>query len=99
MAQFDVHKLKSGPGLVMDCQSDLLSQLNTRLVVPLLPTDQAPEPAQRLNPRFELIGADHVMATQFAAAVRVSELGEVIASLRTSSFEIVGALDVLVSGV
>ena len=99
MAQFDVHALKSGCGLVVDCQSDLLAQLNTRLVVPLLPSESAPQPAQRLNPRFTIAGHEHVMVTQFAAAVRVDELGEVVTSFRASSFEIVGALDVLVSGV
>lgn len=99
MAQFDVQSLNSGTGLVIDCQSDLLSQLNTRLVVPLIPRDRAPTPAQRLNPIFTIRGHEHVMATQFAAAVHVRELGEVVASLRDRSFEIVAALDVLVSGV
>ena len=85
--------------MVIDCQSELLSQLNTRLVVPLIPRDRAPAPAQRLNPVFSVRGQEHVMATQFAAAVHVRELGEVVTSLRDCSFEIVGALDVLISGV
>lgn len=39
------------------------------------------------------------MRTQFAATVPKRELGEAIVSLNARSFEIVGALDVLISGV
>jgi toxin CcdB len=99
MAQFDVHRLGSGEGLVLDCQSDLLQQLNTRFVVPLIPQEDAPAPAQRLNPTFVIDGRRFVMVTQFAAAAHCNELGEAIASLRGHSFEVVGALDVLISGV
>lgn len=99
MPQYDIHRLRSRAGLVVDCQSSLLEALTTRLVVPLLPVEDIPERARRLNPMFEIDGRDLVMFTQFAAAVQVRELGEVVASLREKSFEIVGALDVLTSGV
>lgn len=99
MAQFDVYTLGSGAGLVIDCQAEILAHLNTRLAVPLLPRDSAPAPAQRLNPIFVIGGRDHVMVTQFAAAIHRRELGEAIASLKDRSFEVVGALDVLLSGV
>ena len=97
MAQFDVHRL--GGALVVDCQSNLLDHLNTRLVVPLMVRDRAPAPAERLNPLFAIGGVDHVMVTQFATAVERRELGAPVASLADRSFEIVGALDVLISGV
>lgn len=99
MAQFDVHALDRGGELVVDCQSDLLASLNTRLVVPLMPLDRAPAQAQRLNPVMSVADREVVMVTQFAAAVHVRELGAVVGSLRDRSSEIVGALDVLVSGV
>jgi toxin CcdB len=99
MAQFDVHELKSGRGLVIDCQADLLTELNTRLVVPLVARRQSPQPAQRLNPVFTIAERELVMLTQFAAAVQRQELGERVESLRTHAFEIMGALDVLLSGV
>ena len=97
MAQFDVYRL--GGGLVVDCQSDLLGHLNTRIVVPLIPRDEAPVPARRFNPIFRIEGADHVMATQFASAVERRQLGEIVASLADRSFEITDAFDVLLSGV
>ena len=85
--------------MVIDCQSDLLDRLNTRFVVPLIRSEDAPNPAARLNPRFVIEGQDHVMVTQFAAAVDRRQLGEFVISLRKQSFEIVGAIDVLISGV
>ena len=99
MAQFDVHRLKSSDTLVIDCQSELLEQLNTRLVVPLIPREAAPTPADRLNPIFTIGGEEYVMFTQFAAAVRREDVGDVRFSLSDHSFEVIGALDVLISGV
>jgi toxin CcdB len=97
VAQFDVHRL--GDMLVVDCQSNLLDRLESRFVVPLLARPRAPQAAGRLNPIFEIDGAEYVMLTQAAAAVRTRELGAVVASLAERSFEITGALDVLISGV
>ena len=98
MAQFDVHKL-SGDRLAVDCQSDLLSHLESRFVVPLVPSDAGPRPARRFNPIFEVRGVEHVMLTQFSGAIDRRQLGEVVASLADRSFEITDALDVLISGV
>ncbi|HEX3676182.1 MAG TPA: CcdB family protein [Sphingomicrobium sp.] len=97
MAQFDIHRL--GGGLVLDCQSDLLSQLASRLVVPLLPKSKAPAPVARLNPVFTIAGKDYVMVTETAGAVRTRQLGAVVESLANRHFEIIDALDVLISGV
>jgi len=97
VAQFDVHRL--GEALVLDCQADLLDHLNSRFVVPLLPIEEGPLAAKRLNPVFEISGKNYVMATQFASAVRKKELGEVIATLEPRSSEVTGAIDVLIAGV
>ena len=97
MAQFDVHRL--GDGLVLDCQADLLDHLNSRFIVPLLPLDEAPKPARRLNPIFGIDGKDYVMATQFASAVERNDLGKVVTSLADRALEITAAVDVLISGV
>jgi len=97
MAQFDVHRL--GDALVLDCQSDLLSHIGSRLVVPLVRQTEAPTPANRLNPIFGIDGANYVMMTESAGAIQTRQLGPVIASLADRSFDITGALDVLISGV
>jgi toxin CcdB len=98
MAKFDVYRLQSGNGFLLDCQADLLSDLNTRFVVPLLPVEEAPKPAARLNPVFDIQGESYVMVTQFAAAVPASELKIRIMSLGEQSFMIGNALDMLISG-
>ena len=97
MAQFDVHRL--GTGLVIDCQSDLLAHLNTRVVVPLIPRSHAPAPASRFNPVFTFDGIDHVMDTQFVSAVERRHLGAAVESLADHMFEITDAFDLLISGV
>lgn len=98
MARFDVYRSADGADLLLDCQSDLLSGLTTRFVVPLRLTDDAPPPARRLNPVFEIDGRDHVMLTQFAAAVLVRDCGPVVASLAREDAAIINALDMLISG-
>ena len=85
--------------MVIDCQANLLASLDSRFVVPLVRISEAPKAAQRLNPVFDIAGADFLMLTQAAAAVERRELGPIIVSLIDSSFEITGALDVLISGV
>ncbi len=74
MARFDVYINPDGQGCLLDVQADLLSHLNTRVVVPLLPLSLAPKPAQNLNPCFKVNGDILVMTTQFMAAVPASIL-------------------------
>ena len=54
MARFDVHASRRGGLLLLDCQANVLSSLNTRFVVPLQPEATAPKAARRLNPVFEI---------------------------------------------
>lgn len=98
MAKFEVYRIKGGTGYVLDCPADLLSDLRSRFVVPLLAMEEAPKPAMRLNPVFEIEGRAHVMATQFAAAIPVSELGQKVASLAAHDIVVGNALDMLICG-
>lgn len=98
MARFDVFLNDGGTGFLLDVQSDLLSGLNTRVVVPLLPRPEAPSPADRLNPVFKIGGSEVVMATQFMAAIPESELRSQIGSLAIEQHEISAALDMLFLG-
>jgi len=98
MAKFDVYRQKHGGCAVLDCQADLLGDLNTRFVVPLLPLEDAPRPAARLNPVFGIGEEQLMMATQYAATMTVRELGEKITSLAQEEDAIGAALDMLISG-
>lgn len=98
MARFDIFDNEAGAGYLLDVQSDLLSGLNTRIVVPLLPKSSAPSPAQRLNPVFNIEGQELVMATQYMAAVPERELRSCAGSLAEQHDEISEALDMLFLG-
>jgi toxin CcdB len=84
---------------LMDVQSNLLSDLATRVVVPLVRSTSFGRPATRLHPVFTVQGQQVVMATHLLAAVRRGTLGTRIMSLLDHRDLIVGAIDVLWSGV
>jgi len=98
MAKYDVYPNPSGDGFLLDIQTDLLSGLNTRVVVPLLPKSRAPQPANRLNPVFLIEGQEVVMVTQFLAAVPLSALKAPVGHLGDAFETITNALDLLMSG-
>ncbi len=99
MARFSVYANPEGAGYLMDVQANLLSQLNTRVVVPLMPSTAAPKPAQALNPVFDIEGTPHVLVTQFMAAVPCSLLKTQVFSAQDRAREVVAALDCLFQGV
>ena len=98
MARFGVYKNMEGEGYLLDVQADLLGHLNTRVVVPLLPLDIAPMPAQTLNPVFDIEGIPMSMVTQFMAAVPVQMLKTTLLSLDRNRNDITAALDLLFQG-
>lgn len=98
MARFEVYRNPDGPGWLLDVQADVMSHLNVRMAVPLLPPDDAPLPARRLNPLFVVEGRDAVMVTQFMAAVPTRVLQGAVATLGEHRDEIVVAIDMLLSG-
>jgi toxin CcdB len=97
MAQFDVYRIK-GHGLVIDCQSNLLGDLKSRLVAPLRDAKEAWAGPDRLNPRFEIDGQELRMATQFLRAVERAHLSDKVASLADHDLTIKSAIDSLISG-
>jgi toxin CcdB len=100
MSRFDVYPTpgKDAAGYVLDVQADLLSELGTRVVVPLILHDTAPKAARGLNPAFEINGSLHLMLTQFIAAVPKKQLGKPLLSLKARSDDISRALDFLLVG-
>lgn len=97
MAKFDLYRSKDGT-VLLDCQSDLLDHLNTRLVVPLAFPDDAVQVDRRLNPVLDAHGDEMLMLTHFAAAIPVKQLGARIGSVAEQEWSISAALDVLISG-
>jgi len=99
MARYDVYASPDGAGYLLDMQADLLESLNTRLVVPLMPISSAPPPADRLNPVFDIQSERYVMVTQFLSAVPSAILKSPAANLAQFDGEIMGALDMVLTGV
>ncbi|MGB0506494.1 MAG: CcdB family protein [Pikeienuella sp.] len=98
MARFDVYANPNGTGYLLDVQADVLDNLSTRIVVPLLPSRTAPSMAKRLNPVFDIAEEPHLMVTQFMAAVQLSALRKPIGNLRMHDVEIGNALDLALIG-
>jgi len=98
MARFDFYRLTGFDGYVLEVQADLMIAFATTVAVPLVPVENAPKPLSRLNPVFVVDNRRVVMQTQAIAAVPRKELGAPIGSLTDHHFEIVAALDMLLSG-
>ncbi len=105
MGQFTVHRnpnpatAKAVPYL-LDVQSELLSDLQTRVGVPLCPLPSlVGKPVSRLMPVFTISGEPCAMLTPQLAGVAKSALGAPVADLTSKRDDIVAALDFLVTGV
>lgn len=98
MPRLDVFRNPAGAGYLLDVQAELLDDLTTRVVVPLLPKAAAPPPIGRLNPVFVIDATEHVMAAQLLAAVPTRILRAPVTNLEEHHVRVVAALDVLITG-
>lgn len=99
MARFSVHPLVAKKGLVLCVQSDLLDNLTSRTVIPLVPVAEAHKPFQKLNPVFNIDGEKYVLYTEQLTAVDRNKLKPAIASPEDHHQEIVQAIDFLFEGI
>lgn len=101
--QCDVHRNNDDASgeipFLLDIQANLLADLQTRVVVPLIRAGAFGRRATRLHPLFAIDGQDVVMATHLVAAVRKQTLGAAVASLQAERDIVLNAIDVLWSGV
>lgn len=105
MGQFCAYK-NSNPGTraqypyLLDIQSDLLSELRTTIVIPLIPTKiAAPISLSRLNPVFTLDGESFTAMTQDIAGMDRKQLGSQAYDLFAYRSEIIAAVDFVLSGI
>lgn len=104
MAQFDVYqnenpRSKTRIPYLLDIQHDLLSQLATRVVIPLVLQEALSVPADILNPVFTIEDRDVVLSTAELAGVDKKQLGPVITNISQDRAKIVAAIDLLVTGI
>lgn len=105
MPQFSVHKNKNPktrntyPYLV-DVQSDLLSDLGSRVVVPLIKrTASSRKPIRNLMPVVRVEGQDFIMMVPQLAGIATRDLGPAVATVAQHRAEVVAALDFLILGI
>ena len=91
MAKYDVYLRQPGQGFLLDVQAELFADLNTRVVVPLLPLEIAPAQGHQLNPTFEIEGQGYSMVSQYISAVPTNQLKERVTNLSERSWEVSNA--------
>lgn len=102
MSQFSVHRMRNARGTefpLVDIQSNILSHLTTRVVVPLYRAARSKPAIARLNPSIPFDGEIHVFATQEMAAVPAKLLGPSLGDVSAHRDAIIAAVDLLVTGI
>ncbi len=101
MARFDVYAFSSKrTPLVLDVQADLLEDLASRVVVPLVPVSKGrSEVLPRLKPVIAVYKKRYVMMTTDLASLPVHRLGAKVAEVdEAERDDVVNALDFLLRG-
>ena len=104
MAQFTVYRNKNPRSrasfpLLVDVQSDLLEDLQTRVVIPLSKVAAlSKKPVSQLTPMLEFEETSYVLVTPQLAGIALSELGPAAGSLAKSRDTIIAAMDFLLTG-
>lgn len=96
MARFDVHRVRGV--YYLDVQTDLLPTMNTRLVVPLVPTADGPRPIRKLHPIITVDGLELMMATHRMVSVPRRSLGPPVATAMPQYDRLVAAIDMIFNG-
>ena len=104
MAQFTVYRnknprTKSSFPFVVDVQSHLLEELQTRVVIPLTKlTKLAKTPVSHLTPTLTFDGQAFVLMTPQVAGIARKDLGIAAGSLAEERYAILAAVDFLLTG-
>lgn len=105
MAQFDVYpnpqiQARDRYPFVVNIQSALLDGLPSRLVIPLSSVGmQASSLPKRLVIEANILGRKLTLMPQLAAPVPTDRLSKPVANIAAMQFDIVSALDAVISGI
>lgn len=101
MPQFDVFRNPRGGRfpLLVDVQSHAVSQLDSRVVVPLVPRKKFGKPISRLQPIVTIGGTEYVVLLHQIAAMPLAALGPAVDSLASRRDDMVSAIDMLLTGI
>lgn len=91
---------KSSYPYLLDVQSELLSELQTRVVAPLARvTVLRKKPITDLTPMLEIEGVSYFVLVPQLAGISKSELGAPVAIVAKHREEIIAAIDLLITGI
>ena len=105
MAQFTLYKnqdrrSKNTYPYFVDVQNSLFSELNSRLVIPFARHESLNKTeVERLCPVISILGKDYVLLTHQMTSVPVSILSQEEMSLEDQRYEILDAIDMLITGI
>jgi len=100
MAQFDIYqntnnKTKGKVPYFMDIQHELLSQLPTRVVIPLF---NNANPIKKLNPKFTIENRSVILASDEVTSIPKYLLEKKVTNLSQHRDEIIASIDFLITG-
>ena len=105
MGQFSVFRNKNPRSktvfpFLVDVQSDLLDDLQTRVVIPLTKAPElAKKPISTLSPLVEVHGHKYVLLTPQLAGISRSDLGAEVTTISKHCDAVIAALDCLITGI
>jgi toxin CcdB len=103
MAQFDVYENADSDSkgifpYLLDVQAQMLDNLPTRVVVPLMTRSAISKLIPVLNPLLKIEQTEVIMSTQQLVGINSGSLNKKICSLKDKRNVIIAALDLLFTG-
>ncbi|MDD2850589.1 MAG: CcdB family protein [Desulfuromonadaceae bacterium] len=103
MAQFDVYENENQETrqlfpYLLDAQAEMLNNLPTRVVIPLLAISEISKPIPVLNPVFDIEQTQVLMSTPQLVGIHTALLGRKVCSIQDKRDEVIAALDLLFTG-
>lgn len=105
MSQYHVYenlneKSKKIYPYLIDVQTTLLADLETRIVIPLANKDKFGKGIiKNLNPIISIKKKEYILLTQQMAGVPLSQIGSSICECLSNQHEILSAIDFLITGI
>ena len=99
MAKFDIYRSSSSSApYLLDLQDEIVDNLATRVVAPLVSVDEVHQQMKILNPVIVVNGEEYVLMSHLLAAIPASVLRDKISSASRQRDEIIASLDFLFTG-
>ncbi|MEA3544953.1 MAG: CcdB family protein [Thermodesulfobacteriota bacterium] len=99
MAKYDIYSsISVSSEYLISLQDEIIDNLSTRVVAPLVPVDEVSGRMNILNPIIYFAGTEYLLMTHLLAAIPASALKTKVGSVLTQRDEIIASLDFLFTG-